>query len=317
MHFEIFHLTKFQYSDFVTESVMELRLQPVTNVHQNCTSFSLQLSPSARIFEFIDQYGNTVQHFDIPEKHKQLEIITKSFVEVFERKTLPDSLPFESWKTLKEEIENGDYWEYLLPSQFANPTKALFELRNSFPDSEKKDPLTLLREINSFFKANFEYCPDATEVDSPIDIAIEQRSGVCQDFANIMIALVRSFNIPCRYVSGYLFHRTDDRSHIAQDATHAWVEAYLPNLGWVGFDPTNDLIVSDRHITVAVGRDYNDVPPTRGVFKGKVDSQLSVAVRVRQAETDEVESSELHAVKRKGFVTFVKTQVQEAQQQQQ
>lgn len=316
MHFEIFHLTKFQYSDFVSESVMELRLQPITNVHQNCSSYSLQLSPSARIFEFIDQFGNIVQHFDIPEKHKQLEITTKSYVEVFEQPKLPDSLPPEIWKTLEEEVENGDFWEFLLPSQFAQPTKLLFELQKEFPSGKGKDPLTLLREINSFFKANFEYCPDATEVDSPIDIAIEHKRGVCQDFANIMIALVRSFNIPCRYVSGYLFHRTDDRSHIAQDATHAWVEAYLPNLGWVGFDPTNDLVVTNRHIAVAIGRDYADIPPTRGVFKGKVESQLSVAVRVRQAETDEVESSELHAVRRKGFVTFSKHQVQESQQQQ-
>ncbi|HRH44687.1 MAG TPA: transglutaminase family protein [Pyrinomonadaceae bacterium] len=316
MHFEIFHLTRFQYSSAVTESVMELRMQPLTNDNQICTAYSLQLSPSARPFEFVDQFGNTVQHFDIPEKHSKLEITTKSLVEVSERKPLPESLPLESWKQLGEEIEKGDFWEFLLPSQFAQKTQALNNLQNEINATHEKDPLTLLREINSFFKANFEYAPETTEVDSPIDVAINQRSGVCQDFANIMIALVRGLKIPCRYVSGYLFHRTDDRSHIAQDATHAWVEAYLPTLGWVGFDPTNDLIVGDRHIAVAVGRDYTDVPPTRGVFKGNVESQLSVAVRVRQAETDEVESSELHAVKRKGFITVMKPKIQEAQQQQ-
>lgn len=315
MHFEIFHLTRFQYSNPVTESVMELRMQPLTNENQTCTAYSLQLSPSARPFEFIDQFGNTVQHFDIPEKHSKLEITTKSLVEVNEREPLPESLPLESWKMLDAEIEKGDFWEYLLPSQFAQKTPALTNLQNEINATRAKDPLTLLRGINSFFKANFEYAPETTEVDSPIDVAINQRSGVCQDFANIMIALVRGLKIPCRYVSGYLFHRTDDRSHIAQDATHAWVEAYLPTLGWVGFDPTNDLIVGDRHIAVAVGRDYTDVPPTRGVFKGNVESQLSVAVRVRQAETDEVESSELHAVKRKGFITVMKPKIQEAQQQ--
>lgn len=316
MHFEIFHLTRFQYSSAVTESVMELRMQPLTNDNQICTAYSLQLSPSARPFEFVDQFGNTVQHFDIPEKHSKLEITTKSLVEVSERNPLPESLSLESWQQLGEEIEKGDFWEFLLPSQFAQKTQALTNLQNEINATREKDPLTLLREINSFFKANFEYAPETTEVDSPIDVAINQRSGVCQDFANIMIALVRGLKIPCRYVSGYLFHRTDDRSHIAQDATHAWVEAYLPTLGWVGFDPTNDLIVGDRHIAVAVGRDYTDVPPTRGVFKGNVESQLSVAVRVRQAETDEVESSELHAVKRKGFITVMKPKIQEVQQQQ-
>mgnify|MGYP000846975753 CR=1 FL=1 len=317
MHFEIFHLTRFEYSNSVTESVMELRMQPLSNENQICTSYSLKLSPSARVFEFVDQFGNIVQHFDIPEKHTKLEITTKSFVEVNEPPKLPESLPLESWKQLDEEIEKGDFWEFLLPSQFAHPTQSLTDLQKELNATREKDPLTLLREINSFFKANFAYAPETTEVDSPIDVAIKQRSGVCQDFANIMIALVRGLKIPCRYVSGYLFHRTDDRSHIAQDATHAWVEAYLPTLGWVGFDPTNDLIVGDRHISVAVGRDYNDVPPTKGVFKGNVESQLSVAVRVRQAETDEIESSELHAVKRKGFTVTMKPKVQEAAQQQQ
>lgn len=317
MHFEIFHLTKFQYSDFVTESVMELRMQPLTNQFQSCASYSLRLKPLARIFEFRDQFGNKVQHFDIPEKHSELEITTNSKVEVFERAVLPENLPLETWQELEKAISEGDFWEFLLPSQFAQSTPALEKLKNEIGATREKDPLTLLREINSFFKANFEYSPETTSVDSPIDVAIEQRSGVCQDFANIMIALVRELKIPCRYVSGYLFHRTDDRSHIAQDATHAWVEAFLPNLGWIGFDPTNDLIVGDRHIAVAVGRDYADIPPTRGVFKGSVESQLSVAVRVRQAETGEEESSELHAVKRKGFTVISKPVVQESQQQQQ
>ena len=263
---------------------MELRMQPLTNENQTCTAFSLQLSPSARIFEFIDQFDNTVQHFDIPGKHKQLEITTKSFVEVFEKPEPPESLPFNSWKTLEEDIEAEDFWEFLLPSQFAQATKELFELKKEF-EANEKDPLTLLREINSFFKANFEYCPDATEVDSPIDIAIKQRSGVCQDFANIMIALVRSFEIPCRYVSGYLSPGGETRDRSAEGATHAWAEAYLPALGWVGFDPTNDVLAADRHIRVAVGRDYADVPPTRGVFRGEAGSVLGVLVTVSLADS--------------------------------
>ena len=290
-------------------------MEPLTNVNQICTAFSLQLSPSARVFEFTDQFGNTVQHFDIPEKHSVLEVTTKSTVEVIADRELPISLPYTSWEILEEEIKAGDFWEYLLPSQFAKRTEALADLENEIKATREKDPLTLLREINSFFKANFAYAPETTSVDSPIDTAIIQRSGVCQDFANIMIAVVRGLKIPCRYVSGYLFHRNDDRSHIAQDATHAWIEAYLPTLGWIGFDPTNDLIVGERHIAVAVGRDYADIPPTRGVFKGAVESQLSVAVSVRKAETGEIESSELHAVKRKGFTTVIKSAAQESQQQ--
>ena len=294
---------------------MELRMHPLTNDYQNCSAFTLQVEHLPRIFEFTDNFGNTVHHFDIPAKHSSLEITTKSLVEVNYQEAMPEAISFDSWQELNREVQNGDFWEYLLPSQFAKPTEALSLLRRELNMDGSEDPLMVLKKINSFFTSNFAYAPESTEVDSPIDVAIGQRSGVCQDFSNIMIALVREFKIPCRYVSGYLFHRTDDRSHIAQDATHAWVEAFLPRFGWVGFDPTNDLIVGDRHLAVAVGRDYYDVPPTKGVFKGKVESQLSVAVRVRQAETGETEASDLHTVKRRGFTTVLKPQIQENQQQ--
>jgi transglutaminase-like putative cysteine protease len=120
---------------------------------------------------------------------------------------------------------------------------------------------------------------------------------VCQDYTHIMIALVRELGIPCRYVSGYLYHRRDDTSSSAPDATHAWVEALLPGLGWVGFDPTNNTPVAERHIRVAVGRDYADVPPTRGVFKGQADTELGVAVQVRLADEQAVDDELLLVMK--------------------
>ena len=138
-----------------------------------------------------------------------------------------------------------------------------------------------MRRLTTEIYDRFEYRPQSTRVDSPIDEALDARSGVCQDFAHIMIALVRDIGIPCRYVSGYLFHHDRaDRSSIG--ATHAWVEALLPDIGWVGFDPTNNRLAEDRHIRVAIGRDYSDVPPTKGVFKGvsAVRSELAVAVKV-------------------------------------
>jgi transglutaminase-like putative cysteine protease len=147
----------------------------------------------------------------------------------------------------------------------------------------------LLRELTTHIYEAFEYAPDTTKVDSSVDDALRARKGVCQDFTHIMLALVRPLGIPCRYVSGYLFHQNGARS--SEDASHAWVEALLPTLGWVGFDPTNNLIAGERHIRVAIGRDYADVPPTRGVFKGNAETELSVGVRVslaEQAPTDEL-----------------------------
>jgi transglutaminase-like putative cysteine protease len=139
------------------------------------------------------------------------------------------------------------------------------------------DPLTALKKLQRAIHDSFEYQAGVTEVNSPIEVALEQRRGVCQDFAHIMTAIAREWGIPTRYVSGYLYHKgSHDRS--AADATHAWVEAWLPSLGWVGFDPTNNIMPADRHVRAAVGRDYADVPPTRGTFKGVADSELSIAV---------------------------------------
>ena len=194
--------------------------------------------------------------------------------------TLPESLSAEAWQELDALVADGDYWEMLMPSRFASPTDLLGKLARELDVRRRDDPLVLLRELTADLHETFEYAPQATKVDSPIDEALSNRRGVCQDFAHIMIALVRGVRIPCRYVSGYLFHRVEDHDRSAEDATHAWVEALLPGLGWVGFDPTNNLIASQRHIRVAIGRDYGDVPPTRGVFKGEAKSELSVAVKV-------------------------------------
>jgi transglutaminase-like putative cysteine protease len=138
----------------------------------------------------------------------------------------------------------------------------------------------LVEELNQRLFEYFEYVPRHTRVDSPIDEAIISGKGVCQDFAHTMIALLRHVRIPARYVSGYLYRSREDHDRSTPDASHAWVEALLPNLGWVGFDPTNNLVAHPRHIRTAVGRNYADVPPTHGIFRGKTDSELYVAVQV-------------------------------------
>jgi len=145
----------------------------------------------------------------------------------------------------------------------------------------------LLHELNQRLYDHFEYVPRSTKVDSAIDLALETRRGVCQDFAHIMITLIRTrLRLPCRYVSGYLAHRHSDEEtdRSRASATHAWVEVLLPHLGWVGFDPTNHLVAGERHIRTAIGRDYSDVPPTHGMYRGSTSSELTVAVRVTPTE---------------------------------
>lgn len=282
MHYSIRHLTRFRYDASISESVMELRMQPRSEGAQRCVRFDLSIKPRTSITTYQDHLGNLVHHFDIPSHHTNLTIKAEARVEVTPQ-TLPTALTAAAWNELDELLAEGDYWEMLMPSRFAAPTDLLRELAREVNFQRRDDPFSLLRELTTALHDTFEYAPQSTEVDSPIDEALLNRRGVCQDLAHIMITLVRGVNIPCRYVSGYLFHRAEDQDRSAEDATHAWVEARLPGLGWVGFDPTNNLIAGERHIRVAIGRDYSDVPPTRGVFKGEANSELSVAVQVAPA----------------------------------
>lgn len=285
MFYSIRHLTKFLYESPVSESMMEVRMHPRSDAQQRCLTFHLSVSPRCRVFSYRDHLANQVHHFDIPGQHGQLVIVAESLVEVAPLLELPQALPASAWDELDRALDAGDYWEMLLPSTFATFTPELDALGSFLDLRRKDDPLTLLRWLNEQLYIYFDYKPSSTRVDSPIDEALTSHAGVCQDFSHIMIALVRSrLHIPCRYVSGYLYHASscNDRSEAA--ATHAWVEAFLPSLGWVGFDPTNNLLATERHIRTAIGRDYADVPPTHGVFRGRTRSELTVAVRVEPSE---------------------------------
>jgi transglutaminase-like putative cysteine protease len=284
MFYSIRHVTKFVYTPAVTESMTEVRMQPRAEGAQRCLKFDLLTQPRARILGYRDHLGNVVHHFDIPGKHSQLKITAESTVEIAPAPPLPASLDASAWAAMDELNQSCEYWDYLWPSEYALETEPLIELSRELKVERRGDPLSLLKEINAAIFGGFDYAPQTTSVDSPINDALRARKGVCQDFAHIMIALARGLRIPCRYVSGYLFHETGGHDRSASDATHAWVEAHLPELGWVGFDPTNNLIAGERHIRTAVGRDYADVPPTRGVFKGNAHSELSVGVQVSPTE---------------------------------
>ena len=317
MFYRIRHLTQFRYDSPVSESLMELRMHPRTEGRQRCLSFDLAVDPRAQIFTYRDYLGNSIHHFDVPRRHLQLRIVTESLLEVQDQPPLPPRLEPSAWAELDQLAAAGDYGEMLMPSQFALPTDALLGLARDLAIERRADPLSLLRELNSAMHDWFDYVPKATHVDSPIDQAIENRQGVCQDFAHIMIALVRHVKIPCRYVSGYLCPRPDKVDRSVEGATHAWVEALLPGLGWVGFDPTNDLVTDDRHIRTAVGRDYADVPPTRGIFKGKARSELTVMVHVALSDAPVPEQEPASAPEWQDIEEVEPPDVQQQQQQQQ
>jgi transglutaminase-like putative cysteine protease len=281
--YSVRHITTFRYQPDIRESVMEVRLQPRSEGHQRCLSFNLEVSPPASIMLYRDFLGNTVHHFDIAGSHNEVKVGAHSVVEV---QSVPAPVAADSgtWEELDAQITAEDHWEMLLPSVFAWSTDLLEGFARELQLERRGNPLDVLLYIQQAIHDRFSYVPNSTKVDSPIDDALRDRQGVCQDFAHIMISLARKLRVPCRYISGYLHHLQSGKDRSPEGASHAWVEALVPKLGWIAFDPTNNLVGGDRHIRVAIGRDYSDVPPTRGVYKGDAESELSVVVTVTPSD---------------------------------
>ncbi|HSS95592.1 MAG TPA: transglutaminase family protein [Terriglobales bacterium] len=279
MIYSVRHVTIFGYEPAVRESVMEVRMQPRSEGRQRCLNFHLSVNPIANVMSYRDFMGNTVHHFNIAGSHAQVKLTAQGVVEV-ESRNLPFAGAAGDWDELDALIAGEDHWEMMLPSEFTSPTDELQKLAKEIGCERRGNLFEFLTELNQSMFQKFAYAPKSTKVDSPIDEALANRKGVCQDFAHIMIALLRGLKVPARYVSGYLFHEPKSNDRSSDGASHAWVEVLVPKLGWVGFDPTNNLLADDRHLRVAIGRDYADVPPTRGVYKGDATSELSVSVTV-------------------------------------
>jgi transglutaminase-like putative cysteine protease len=300
MLLEIRHLTQYLYSSPVHESVMELWAQPQKSSRQRLISFELEVDPAAQLFSYADAYGNAVYHFDVPQMHERLVMHAKTAVETSAPPEAPLALDVGEWDRLKGEFVRGDCFDFLYPHGYAvaTPTLQAFVHAYSLDELKRSDPLTAVRALNQLIYDALAYEAGVTDAHSPIDKALEAGRGVCQDFAHIMIAICRSWGIPARYVSGYLFtDRSEGGDRSDPDATHAWVEVFLPSLRWVGFDPTNNVLTGERHVVVATGRDYADTPPSRGVFKGDADSELSVSVQVRRARAAQSEPEFLRAMR--------------------
>jgi transglutaminase-like putative cysteine protease len=323
MLLEIIHNTRYDYSAPVRESVMELWMQPRADANHRLVTWSLQTDPQARYFAYTDWLGNMVYHFDVPGAHDGLQIRAVSVVETRAPDPLPDIVAVDEWDRLNAEWVRERYFEFLNPSRFVEDTEHLSQFITDQQLEKGPDPLESLKRLNDLMYDVFDYTPGFTAADSPIDAALKHRKGVCQDFAHIMLAVARRWGVPARYVSGYLFHGAGARERSTPDATHAWVECFLPSLGWIGFDPTNDMMTSERHIAVAIGRDYADVPPTRGVYKGEATSVLSVAVQVHEARQAKASTDFLRMPRAKPprspdkKATSLALQMQQQQQQQQ
>jgi transglutaminase-like putative cysteine protease len=285
MFYSIRHITRFRYSEPVRESVMSLYMQPRTEGRQRLQSFQVQIRPHAQLFAYSDHLGNAVYHFDVPGAHDTLTITADSTVEMEEAPRLPEALPAQSWAALRDAAATQENWDMLKPSRLARSSIHMREFGASLGvDWQRLDPLSGLRALNAALFSQFGYDPELSPNHAPLDEALNRGRGTCQDFAHIMTVLTRAQGIPCRYVSGYVYRSPSSSDRSRAGIAHAWVEAWLPGVGWVGFDATNGVVVADRHVRVAIGRDYTDVPPSRGAFKGVAASELAVSVSVHPTE---------------------------------
>lgn len=279
--YEIEHVTRFRYSEPVREAVMTLYLQPVNDASQHLEAFSLGTDPAAELSEYRDCFGNPARFFDVPSEHSELSITARSLVALHPARE-PEG-PGPSWDDLRG-IETSSAWHWLHPTPRTRPTATLADFVSAHGIDRGDTPLSTVRETTGRIYEALGFRPGATAVDSPIDDALERGAGVCQDFTHIMLAILRGWGFPARYVSGYLFPRRGGKEDLMAGAGHAWVECLLPGLGWIAADPTNNTVSGDEHIRVAHGRDYGDVPPTRGTFRGVAEQSMEVTVNIGAAD---------------------------------
>lgn len=258
------HTTRFTYAARISEAYTELRVRPLSSGGQNCTSFRLVTDPpGVRIRTYRDRLGNDVQHLEVLEDHDRISITARS--EVSTAPVLSDS---------GHDASPLQVYDYLAPTEYAPFSEALVELAATAEGkgTETERAVEVMRTVRSLLV----YERGATDVMTRADTALELGRGVCQDFAHVMLSACRHAGIPSRYVSGYLYDPLEE----SEVATHAWVDVLDAERGWVSLDPTHDREQTEAYVRVAVGRDYADVPPTRGVFKGTGEETLEVAVRI-------------------------------------
>ena len=282
VRYEIEHASRYRYAGVVRRSVMLLCLKPREDRGQRLVHFEIETRPSARLSRETDCFGNTRHVLNVHRPHEALDIITRATVEAAPAPSLPDVLGAGAWGEVRALGESFHDWDFTRPSALTRPSPALAAFTARHGIEPGRDPLEGLLRLSDTLHRRLCYAPGSTSVESSVEHVLETGGGVCQDYAHVMIAVARSWGVPARYVSGYLRVTGLPGERAPENATHAWVECRLPKLGWVGFDPTNRSLAGERHVRVAVGRDYRDVSPTRGVREGGGEARLEVDVQVRE-----------------------------------
>lgn len=274
MKWEITHRTHYAYASPVSSNVNELRLQPVSSEQQTLESFELRVSPQSRVRHYRDFYFNDVHHFEIFDPHSELTIETSTAVTTHAQPALPRDGRPASRSQLKDAINIGRCYDFLQASRFVDTDPETWRLAIDTINGEDDVWQCTLR-LMDFVKSHLSYQSNSTHVHTHMREVLAERRGVCQDFAHVALGMCRTLQIPALYVSGYLATET-------ASATHAWIEVFVPGLGWQPLDPTHNRQPDENYVKIAVGRDYADVPPVRGTYKGTAAHTLTVEVRVEK-----------------------------------
>jgi transglutaminase-like putative cysteine protease len=265
MKLEIVHATRYRYSGPIAETVMEVRLRPMDGNGQRCREFHLEISSGIKPGTYRDGYGNDVHYFNLVRPHTSLSVTSRSVVET------GGGLDTDPGEELVQDF-----------LRFRSPVKDVPGIRELASRHSIADPSSgssveqALDELTLAISREFAYDRAVTTVYSSVDEVLALRAGVCQDFAHLFIAVARTMGVAARYVSGYIH-----APGAATTASHAWAEAWVPGRGWIGYDATHPVRAAEHHVRLAVGRDYSDAAPTRGIYIGSATGSMKVSVRLR------------------------------------
>jgi transglutaminase-like putative cysteine protease len=268
MWLSVRHVTRLTYDAPIVDAHTELRLKPAHREGQRCSSFQVKTDPrGALVEEYVDRFGTSVQHFDLLEPHSALEVSVES--EVWTPETYASAEP-------PSLLERSDY---LQPTRYVPLDGAIAELAGHVEAA--RDGASTALALVERVRESMTYERGTTDVHTRADEALADGRGVCQDFAHVLIGVCRAHGVPARYVSGYLFD-PGGNGNGDDSASHAWADVWDDGRGWISLDPTHDTEQTDHYIRVGVGRDYADVPPTRGVYRGVAEEELEVSVVIRE-----------------------------------
>jgi transglutaminase-like putative cysteine protease len=287
--FKIQHVTKYTYDGPVRDSANQIILYPIQDEYQEVVSHKIKISGDPAVDVFIDYYGNEVGSFTYVESHTKLEIASKIIV-ITKHRMYPvdDMFADQQWQDLMRLDKQVPFIDFLRQEYFEglNELQAIIEAEK-IPN---ETPYQLAMRFCKYVYENFDYIKGVTTVETTLDEIWKIKAGVCQDFAHILMEMLRLVGIPARYVSGYIC--SSKATMRGEGATHAWAEAYIPNYGWLGLDPTNNIIANENHVRLAVGRNFTDCSPVKGVYKGAAGHTLEVAVSVGNPGDDHLEEYE-------------------------